>query len=135
MDTGWVYCFSNPCIPGLLKVGMTRRTPEERLKDATASTWTPRPFYIEFAKHVTNPAAKERALHALLARYAARENSRREFFRVSVSDVRCMFELMDGEWWSSTSRSIVTSRYFQKDKVEPTIPCLEQFAYRRSCAT
>ena len=28
---GWVYCISNESMPGLLKIGMTDRTPQQRL--------------------------------------------------------------------------------------------------------
>ena len=34
---GHIYCFSNPSIPGILKVGMTDRTPEIRLIEANSS--------------------------------------------------------------------------------------------------
>jgi len=32
MADGWIYCLSNPSMPGILKVGMTDKTPEERAK-------------------------------------------------------------------------------------------------------
>lgn len=91
-------------MPGILKVGMTERTPEARLNEANASdTWRPpTPYKIEFAKKASNMKHKERALHALLEQYTDRVHPRREFFRVSPEDVRKFFDLMDGEMWSET---------------------------------
>jgi len=91
-------------MPGILKVGMTERTPEARLCEANASdTWRPpTPYKIEFAKKVSNPSQKEKTLHTLLEQYTDRIHPRREFFRVSQEEVRKFFDLMDGEMWTET---------------------------------
>jgi len=104
MTDGYIYCFSNPSMPGILKVGMTERTPEARLSEANASdTWRPpTPYKIEFAKKVFNPLQKEKTLHILLEQYTERIHPRREFFRVSPEEVREFFDLMDGEMWTET---------------------------------
>ena len=101
---GYIYCFSNPSMPGILKVGMTERTPKFRLSEANASdTWRPPTQYkIEFAKKVSNASQKEKTLHTLLEQYTDRIHPRREFFRVSPEEVRKFFDLMDGEMWSET---------------------------------
>ena len=61
MTDGYIYCFSNQSMPGILKIGMTERTPEIRLNEANRSdTWRPPTLYkIEFAKKVLNPKQKE----------------------------------------------------------------------------
>jgi hypothetical protein len=104
MTEGYIYCFSNPSMPGILKIGMTERTPEARLIEANASdTWRPpTPYGIEFAKKVSNAKEKEKTLHILLEQYTDRINSRREFFRVSLEEVRKFFDLMDGEFWTGS---------------------------------
>jgi hypothetical protein len=104
MIDGYIYCFSNSSMPGILKVGMTERTPEVRLSEANASdTWRPpTPYKIEFAKKVSNPSLKEKTLHTLLEQYTDRIHPRREFFRVSQEEVRKFFDLMDGEMWVET---------------------------------
>jgi hypothetical protein len=91
-------------MPGILKVGMTDRTPIIRLGEANASdTWRPpTPYKIEFAKKVSDASGKEKTLHTLLEQYTERINSRREFFRVSTEEVCKFFDLMDGEMWSET---------------------------------
>ena len=104
MTDGYIYCFSNPCMPGILKVGMTERTPVIRLGEANASdTWRPpTPYKIEFSKKVSDASGKEKTLHTLLEQYTERINPRREFFRVSQEEVRKFFDLMDGEMWGET---------------------------------
>lgn len=103
MSYGYVYCFSNAAMPGILKVGMTLRTPEDRLAEAngngTATFRPPCPYVIEFAKRVHEPKEKERVLHHILDKYTSRVNPRREFFRASVKQVRELFQLMDGKEW------------------------------------
>ena len=88
-------------MPGIVKVGMTERTPEARLHDANRSDTfkPPTPYVIEFAKHVVNPKEKEGFLHKLLEKYTERINLHREFFRIAPSDLRRFFDLMDGDYW------------------------------------
>ena len=101
MTDGYLYCFSNQSMPGILKVGMTERTPEIRLNEANSSdTWRPpTPYKIEFAKKVLNPKQKETTLHNLLSQYTERINPKREFFRVSSEEVKTFFDLIDGDLW------------------------------------
>lgn len=101
---GYLYCFSNPSMPGILKVGMTLRTPEDRLAEANRpDTFKPPTNYrLEFAKRVSDPRAKEATLHGLLGSFAIQVNKNREFFRVPVNEVRRFFNLMDGLWWEDT---------------------------------
>jgi len=85
----------------ILKVGMTTRTPKERLHEANSSDiWRLQtPYKIEFAKKVINVKQKEHIIHVLLSQYTERINPKREFFRVSTEEVKTFFELMDGEYW------------------------------------
>jgi hypothetical protein len=101
MTDGYIYCLSNPYMPGILKVGMTERTPEERVKELF-TTGVPSPFKVEFAKRVKDPKGKESSLHLLLEKYTKRVSYRREFFVVSPEEIRNFFDLMDGEMWSET---------------------------------
>ena len=105
MTHGYLYCFSNQSMPGILKVGMTERTPEIRLNEANSSdTWRPPTQYkIEFAKKVLNPKQKETTLHNLLSQYTERINPKREFFRVSSEEVKTFFDLIDGDLWVKDS--------------------------------
>ncbi len=101
MIDGYLYCFSNESMPGILKIGITERTPDLRLKEAnTSDTWKPpTPYKIEFAKKVLNPKQKETILHKLLSQYTERINPKREFFRVSLEEVKTFFDIIDGDLW------------------------------------
>jgi hypothetical protein len=102
MSEGYIYCISNECMPGIFKVGMTERTPVERLKEANKSdTWRPPiPYKLEFAKRVQLVREKEGYLHRLLSKYHCRINESREFFKCDVADVRLFFDILDGEYWA-----------------------------------
>ena len=103
---GYVYCMSNPAMPGLLKVGFTTDTPDVRARELY-TTGVPLPFKVEFAKLIANPKEKELSTHKLLGIYHERVNEDREFFRVSKERVREIFDLLAGE-------------YFEGDYIQPT---------------
>ena len=95
---GYIYCLSNPCMPGIHKIGMTRRMPDVRAKELF-TTGVASPFKIEFAKKVADFKHKEIILHNILSRYSVRVSYNREFFRISQEEVRELFDLIDGELW------------------------------------
>ena len=94
-----IYAFSNPCMPGILKVGMTKRDIKSRLKEANSSdTWRPPlPFQIELAKYVTNYKQKEKDIHALFSHLGKRINPKKEFFETTLDEVKLIFNLIDGD--------------------------------------
>lgn len=96
MSEGYVYCFSNPTMPGLLKIGMTLQTPEKRAK-GLFSTGVAEPFVIEFAKKVINPKEKEKELHVMLK--TDRHNKSREYFKTSTEKALKCFNAIDGIEW------------------------------------
>jgi hypothetical protein len=116
---GWIYCLSNPCMPGILKVGMTERTPEERIKELY-TTGVALPFKVEFAKKVKYPKAKESTLHILLEQYTDRINPRREFFRVSPEEIMKFFDLMDGEMLTEKQEENIEENIEEEDEEDDT---------------
>ena len=102
MSDGYIYCFSNQSMPNLVKIGITERNPKDRLFEANRSdTWRPpTPYKIEFAKKVSNPKLKELALHTILSKFTKRIYPKREFFESSIDDIKCFFDLIDGQYWS-----------------------------------
>ena len=92
--SGWVYAFATPSMPDVVKIGATRRNPNERLEEANASdTWRPpRPYVVVCATEVADPFACERAVHALLA--ARRVNTRHEFFEITAIEARVILPLL-----------------------------------------
>ena len=102
---GYLYCFSNESMEGIIKIGMTERTPDIRLNEANISdTWRPpTPYKLELAKKVSNPKQKEKIIHKLLTQYSERINPNREFFKISIEEVKVFFEIIDGEYWIQSS--------------------------------
>lgn len=89
---GYVYCFSNESMPGIYKIGMTRRDIPSRLRDANkGSTWsTPTPYKAELSIYVENPHKTERYIHIKLKEY--RVTSHREFFKLPLSTIKELFD-------------------------------------------
>jgi hypothetical protein len=92
---GYLYCFSNPSIPGLLKVGGTLSSPTVKAKELF-TTAVPTPFKIEFAKKVTNVKQKEKDLRLLLTKYI-KVCQGRDYYETNPEVVREFFNIIDGE--------------------------------------
>jgi hypothetical protein len=80
-DIGYIYFLTNPAMPGLLKIGFTKGSLEERLKQLSTSG-VPHPFQLGAAFRVSGPAECEREIHSFLA--SQRLNRDREFFQVAL---------------------------------------------------
>jgi len=95
-QSGFIYCVTNPCMPNLLKIGITI---DLKIRMARLySTGVPFPFKIEFAKFIESPMTPREAetiLHAIFA--PQRVNLKREFFRVPKECVKAAFSLLQGE--------------------------------------
>lgn len=78
----YLYILSNPSMHGLIKIGKTTTSPNQRMSELH-STGVPTPFVLELSVEVDDCHASERAAHSALAKYRVAEN--REFFRASVA--------------------------------------------------
>lgn len=103
MDEGWIYCMSNECMPGLVKVGQTANDPTERAAQLY-TTGVPCEFRVEFAKRVKNYVAREKLLHSILEKHFGRPNASREFFKCNSDEVYPFFELMDGVYMEDADK-------------------------------
>jgi hypothetical protein len=83
MRIGDVYIFSNPCLPGLLKIGMTEDGVEKRRKNAS-NTSVVDDFVTEHSARVMHPRTVEREIHEALA--YARTRGGKEFFRLPIDE-------------------------------------------------
>jgi len=86
----WVYVLSNPSQPGILKIGYTSSTPEERARQLSNATGVALPYEVEFAYSCWNGLELEKDIHERLNEY--RLTKQREFFQVDLEEVKEIIE-------------------------------------------
>jgi hypothetical protein len=93
MQYGIVYLLTNPCMPGLVKIGMTTQEDIDKRMKELYTTGVPVPFECQFACKVNNKdcAKIEKALHTAFD--PQRINKNREFFRINVEQAKAILEL------------------------------------------
>jgi hypothetical protein len=77
---GWLYILSTREFKDLLKIGMTMRSVEERVREINTATGVAIPFGVRRCWRVIDPSRAERLVHNALADYRIRKD--REFFRL-----------------------------------------------------
>ena len=86
LNTEYVYCLSNSSFSAdILKVGWTRHNPAYRANQLY-TTGLPTPFKIEFLILTQHGRSLEGRIHEYLSR--CRVNGSREFFNISISELR-----------------------------------------------
>ena len=93
MEYGIVYLLTNPYMPGLVKIGMTKQTDLEKRMKELYTTGVPVAFECRFACKVNNKdcAKIEKALHTAFE--PQRVNKNREFFKINVEQAKAILEL------------------------------------------
>ena len=89
-----VYILINEAMPGIIKIGWTDKSVEERMKELDR-TATPLPFTCYYAKRVDDPTFVEQKLHQAFDEFRIRDN--REFFRMSPDQAKAALEIASGE--------------------------------------
>lgn len=79
---GYVYILSHPAFPGLLKIGMTGLTPEQR--SAAVSQAMPSPCVVEHSVLTWEPRLAEERAHYFLDE----SRERGEWFRVGLDEAK-----------------------------------------------
>lgn len=80
---GFVYLLTNESLEGMVKPGITTKSPLDRAKQLRR-TGVPTPFNLEWAFWFANPEKIEKDFHNYFADY--RVSIDREFFEMEVSD-------------------------------------------------
>lgn len=112
---GYVYILSNPSMPGLLKIGMTRFDPTKRVQELSSATGVPTQFQLIYYREFHNCVAAELEIHSILAAKGMRYNDQREFFSVdSVDAINTLLSLED-ECVDEVSEDLVEVRNFNED--------------------
>jgi hypothetical protein len=78
----YLYVLSNPAMPGLIKIGKTTTSPDQRMAELY-STGVPAPFVLELSLQVEDCHVSERKAHQALI--DCRLSSNREFFQTSIA--------------------------------------------------
>lgn len=95
---GYVYILSNPGMPGLLKIGMTRFDPTRRVQELSSATGVPTPFQLVYYREFHDCVAAELEIHSIFAAKGLRYNDQREFFSVdTVEAINTLLSLDDEE--------------------------------------
>uniref|UniRef100_A0A6C0CCQ0 Bacteriophage T5 Orf172 DNA-binding domain-containing protein n=1 Tax=viral metagenome TaxID=1070528 RepID=A0A6C0CCQ0_9ZZZZ len=120
-DYGYIYCISNASMPDILNIGITWMTPEQRMEDINGlpRLWRPpTPYKCEFAKRVLDAEHKRNSIYKVLSQ--SRITLAQRFFSVSIEEVRTLFDLMDGEYWTA-SASAAEDIYDIPDSVDTQV--------------
>ena len=101
---GYVYILSNPGMPGLLKIGMTRFDPTRRVQELSSATGVPTPFQLVYYREFHDCVAAELEIHSIFATKGLRYNDQREFFSVdTVEAINTLLSLDDEEIANNSS--------------------------------
>lgn len=79
-NNGFIYILSKREEPEILKIGMTHRSVEQRVKEINSATGVLFPYSARGVFKVINPSEAEKAIFDELARYRIRKD--REFFKI-----------------------------------------------------
>lgn len=79
-NAGYIYIFSNPDIPGLLKVGMTKKVPDIRASELSGNTGVSSKYIIEYYGNVADRVKAEKCAHNRLKQF----HHNKEFFKVAI---------------------------------------------------
>ena len=88
----WVYVLSNPTSPGILKIGYTSLTPDERAKQISNATGVALPYKVEWAFKCFDGEQLEGEVHNKLREY--RINNQREFFQINLEEAKEVIKLL-----------------------------------------
>jgi len=77
----YIYILTNEAMPGLIKIGRTSSSVEQRLAELNRHAGIPLPFVCYYAARVTDSVLVERKLHEAFGDHRVRQQ--REFFRLS----------------------------------------------------
>ena len=89
-----VYILTNQSMPGLIKIGITERKVEERMRELYSSSAVPLPFECYFALEVKDAKLVEKKIHHGFDDYRINEN--REFFEIDPDKAKSILSLVDG---------------------------------------
>lgn len=97
-DRGFVYVLFNPNMPGILKIGFTNKSVEERVKEINSATGVISKYEISFIYECRNAYSLEQLVHSELEQNGLRVNTRREGFKVELNKVVQLIEYFGSQF-------------------------------------
>lgn len=125
---GCVYAVWNPCFPELVKVGMTRRAMDARLKELNGCN-VPEPFQVLATIQTINPPKLEKEIHAMLSTCRV-YGKKKEFFSISKEEIKILFFNMD----SNEEKSIIQCKsddYIGSSPIQSQPPISKDVIFKR----
>lgn len=86
LENGYIYVLINPSMDGLVKIGRTSISPEERARQLSTSTGVPTPFVVVYSALFDDCVKTELFIHTYLEDKGFRLSKNREFFEIPVKE-------------------------------------------------
>jgi hypothetical protein len=113
----YIYCISSASHPGIYKIDLTIRNPQEICDEANRFDHL-RPYSIEFAKYITIDDDTEHGVRLCLARIGSRVGSAADFWRIERCAIWEIFMCIPGTWIAGEVNTI-------EEKKEAQIPAIK----------
>lgn len=115
-DAGYIYVMMNPSMQGVIKIGLTRRTPEERLEELSKATGVPTPFILVYKEYFSDCVKAEKIIHSLLEDRGQKVSSNREFFNTDIpSAIKLIQEVKESDLVASNTQDYIENDSFLFD--------------------
>jgi hypothetical protein len=88
----FIYVLVNPGLPGICKIGYTKKTVYDRCREINSSTGVITPWYPVFTYKCPNGPLLEKEIHKNLESFGKRVNLRREGFQIESSEAIKLIE-------------------------------------------
>lgn len=96
-------------MPGVVKIGMTMRSPTARAEELSRATGVPEPFTVIYYAEVEDPFRVEAMLHSMFAN--DRVSGGREFFTTNPADIsEALYETALSCWMDSVVADAVRDK-------------------------
>jgi hypothetical protein len=134
---GYIYVLVNPSIPGMVKIGKTKRHPESRAREMSQSTGLPTAHSVAFKVRVSDIDLAERIAHRSLA--SSRVTRDREWFRASLERAKCVVSevarelplIEQAQSWTTTQKSVTPRQKAEFESLEAYLWSLKPRVWTR----
>lgn len=105
-QSGYVYVLTNSSTNGIVKIGKTQKSPDERARALSTASGVPAPFVVVYQAYFQDCYKAEQFVHSKLEKFRVSNN--REFFQVAIHEaVDAIIEAKNNlGWFEDISNSI-----------------------------